>query len=103
MSLFAPSLDTGAVIVDDASGHPESGHRTQVLAETCLARWYGEAAEFFHVRTYSRWCVALNDFGSNHAPRRSRPPVFSTWGEAETWLAHQPSALVASCTIEPYG
>lgn len=103
MSLFAPSLDTGAVIVDDASGHPESGHRSDTVAETCLVRWYGEVAEFFHVSTHPRWCVALDDVGSNHSLRRPRPPVFSTWGDAETWLAHQPPALVASCSIEPYG
>ena len=103
MSLFTPSLDTGAVIVDDASGHPESGHRSAALAETCLALWYGEVAEFFHASTHPRWCVALNDFESNHALRWHRTPDFSTWGEAETWLAHQPPALIASCSIEPYG
>ena len=103
MSPFAPSTDIGAVIVDDASGAPECGLRSQSPAETRLTHWYGDAAEFYHVSTHSRWCVCFDDVGSNHALRRPRPPRFSTWGEADTRLAHQPPALVASSSIGPYG
>ena len=94
MPPFAPTLDTGAVIVDDASGVPKCGFRSRGLAETSLTRWYGEAAEFSHVSSYANWCVVLNVRG--HRPRFT---LFSTWGEAETWLAHQPPALVAQCDI----
>ena len=84
----------GHVVIDSASGFPECGFRTRLGAET-WHRSLGLTADYCYVTAYSSWFVS--------GPFDPSSPVFRSWGQAEQWLACQPSALVAFSQIEPYG